>query len=94
LKALFDSLGKEKATALLGMHAITSSDTTGKLVGRTKAFSFKVFLKASGAVLKSLSMLVQKDYDDHDHLSWRIHIGNIHTIQYRSVHVAYNCIHY
>jgi hypothetical protein len=56
LKALFDSLDKEKASALLGMHAITGSNTTGKLAGRTKEFSFKVFLKASGAVLKSLSM--------------------------------------
>jgi hypothetical protein len=63
VKALFDSLGKEKASALLGMHAITGSDTTGKLAGRTKEFSFKVFLKASGAVLKSLSMLGEDNFD-------------------------------
>jgi hypothetical protein len=37
-------LRQRKTSALLGMHAITGSDTTCKLAGRTKEFSFKVFL--------------------------------------------------
>jgi hypothetical protein len=63
VNASFANLGKEKTSAILGMHTITGSNKTCKLARRTNEFSFKVFLTASGDVLKNLFMLGQQDFD-------------------------------
>ena len=37
VKPLYTALGEEKANALLGFHAFTGADTTGRFSGKTKA---------------------------------------------------------
>jgi hypothetical protein len=63
IKALYDTLGPKKTSALLGMHAITGSDTTGKLAGRTKDFACNVFWNADDEILDCLAMLGEQDFD-------------------------------
>ena len=44
LKCLNSKLGDECSNALLSLHAITGTDTTGKLDGKSKEFWFRRFL--------------------------------------------------
>lgn len=57
IKAAFDALLPEKTKSLLGFHALTSSDTTGKFAGKTKGKCFKIFLSCSPSILLVLRSL-------------------------------------
>ena len=44
LKAIYNTLGKEKADGLLGFHAFTGADTSGRFAGKTKKKCFQTFM--------------------------------------------------
>ena len=58
---MFDALGVEKAKALMGFHAFTGSDTTGRFAGKSKGTCFKTFTSASDNVLLALASLGTKE---------------------------------
>ena len=51
------ALGEKHALALLGFHALTGTDVSGKFAGRTKEFCFKIFLSCEDDILHELSTL-------------------------------------
>ena len=56
LNAIYNTLGKEKADSLLGFHAFTGADTSGRFAGKTKKKCFQTFMAASLDVLKALGI--------------------------------------
>ena len=63
MKPLYIALGEEKANALLGFHAFTGADTTGRFSGKTKALCFKTFLSCESHVLQAFGKLGKKKTD-------------------------------
>ena len=57
LKPIYVALGAERAAALPGFHALTGSDTTGRIKGKGKSTCFKVFVKADDDVITVLAGL-------------------------------------
>jgi hypothetical protein len=45
ISKMCSKLQTQQLSALLGMHAFTGSDTTGKFAGRTKEWAFKAFAR-------------------------------------------------
>ena len=64
LRLAYEKLGNEKCKALLGFHAITGCDQTGKFYGFSKLGCWKTFLSSSSDVLKSLQNLGGELEDD------------------------------
>lgn len=61
LQTIYDKLGENHASAILGFHAFTGSDSSGRFAGRTKAWCFKVFLTCDVEILEALSSLGNND---------------------------------
>ena len=57
------SLGEQYASALLGLHAFTGFDMTGKFGGRTKDSCFKIFLSCDEKILSALADLGNRDLE-------------------------------
>ena len=57
LKPIHDVLGNEKAKALLGFHAFTGCDTTGRFAGKGKRTCWKAFNKSSQQVIQAFCEL-------------------------------------
>ena len=57
LKNIYDSIGKDKADALLGFHAFTGADTSGRFAGKTKKTAFKIFMSSPQDVLRAFQCL-------------------------------------
>ena len=57
LKNIYDSIGKDKADALLGFHAFTGADTSGRFAGKTKKTAFKIFMSSPQDVLRVFQCL-------------------------------------
>jgi hypothetical protein len=57
LSKVTDSLGPKKTSALLGLHALSGSDTTGTLSKKAKSSFWKVFNKADDDILEAVSKL-------------------------------------
>ena len=58
----YNELGNEKSMALLGFHAFTGCDLTGKFSGFSKTTCFDTFLKSNSFVYKAFASL--GNYDD------------------------------
>ena len=55
---IYTNLGQKRASALLGFHALTGSDTSGRFAGRTNDWSFKTFMSCcDDEILDALAML-------------------------------------
>ena len=54
---IYNNLGPKHASALLGFHALTGSDISGKFAGRTKDSCFKAFQSCDDDILDALVML-------------------------------------
>ena len=54
---IFCALGELRSSSLLGFHAFTGSDVTGKFAGRSKEFCFKIFLSCNEDILIELRSL-------------------------------------
>ena len=54
-------LGKERANSIIGFHAFTGTDMTGKFAGRSKETCFKQFLSADVDILSALAKLGKSD---------------------------------
>jgi len=54
---IYNNLGQKRASALLGFHALTGSDTSGRFAGRTKDWCFKTFMSCDDEILDALAML-------------------------------------
>ena len=57
LEPIYDALGSNKASALPKWHALTGSDTTGHINGKSKKACFEGFLKASPSIITAISAL-------------------------------------
>ena len=57
VQSIYNNLGPKRASALLGFHAFTGSDMSGKFAGRTKDYCFKVFMSCDDEILDALAML-------------------------------------
>jgi hypothetical protein len=70
-KQIFDNLGPDRVSALLGFHAVTGCDTTGKFACRTKETAFKLFLNANESILKALASLGTENLNiDKEYTFW------------------------
>ena len=54
---IYNNLGQKRASALLGFHALTGSDVSGRFAGRTKDWCFKAFMSCDDEILDALAML-------------------------------------
>ena len=50
---MYEALGEERASALLGFHAFTGCDVTCKFYGKSKLTCWKVFMKSSSDILEA-----------------------------------------
>ena len=57
LQSIYNNLGPKRASALIGFHALTGSDMSGKFAGRIKEYCFKVFMSSDNEILDALAML-------------------------------------
>ncbi|KAG1667291.1 hypothetical protein GQR58_018537 [Nymphon striatum] len=57
LEPIYNALGSNKASALPKWHALTGSDTTGHIYGKSKKACFEGFLKASPSIITAISAL-------------------------------------
>jgi len=57
LQPIYDALAARKAMALCKWHALTGSDTTGHIKGKSKKACLDAFLKASPSIVDSVSAL-------------------------------------
>ena len=56
MQSIYNNLGPKSASALLGFHALTGSNMSGKYTGRTKGSCFKAFMSCD-EILDALAML-------------------------------------
>ena len=61
VKSIYSHLGQKYASALLGLHAFTGCDLTGRFGGRTKDSCFKTFLSCDDKILAALADLGNRD---------------------------------
>ena len=61
IQPIFYKLGQTRASAILGFHAFTGSDTSGRFAGRTKDWCFKVFMSCDEDIHKALASLGDTD---------------------------------
>ena len=54
---ILQNLWQKYASALLGLHALTGSDVSGRFTGRTKDWCFKAFMSCDDEILDALAML-------------------------------------
>ena len=57
LQDIYFKLGQKRSAAILGVHALTGCDVTGRFGGRTKDWCFKVFLACDDRILDALGHL-------------------------------------
>ena len=57
IKDHHEYLGEKRAAAIIGFHAFTGCDVTGKFAGRSKEKCFKKFLEADDEILRALANL-------------------------------------
>ena len=57
LRDIHEQLGEEKADRLLGFHAFTGADTSGRFAGKTKKKCFNTFMTASSDELRAFGSL-------------------------------------
>ena len=57
----YNALGNEKSMALLGFHAFTGCDSTGRFSGFSKTACFDTFLKSNSFVYKAFASLGNND---------------------------------
>ena len=57
MRSIYNNLGPKRASALLGFHALTGSDMSGRFASRTKDFCFKAFMSCDDEILDALAML-------------------------------------
>lgn len=53
----YESLGSQRASAMLGFHTFTGCDQTGKFNGKSKIACWKVFTRSDDDILRALSAL-------------------------------------
>lgn len=63
---VYQALGEKKAEALLGMHSLSGSDTTGSFSGKSKTSFWKTFINASDRILKALASLGKTDIIENE----------------------------
>ena len=61
VQPVYDKLGQRHAEAIIGFHALTGSDMSGRFAGRTKEWCFKAFLACDDDILDALESLGHQD---------------------------------
>jgi len=54
---IHNKLGQKRNSALLGLHALTGSDVSGRFAGKTKYWCFKAFMSCDDEILDALALL-------------------------------------
>lgn len=62
LQPIYNALGRQKADGLLGFHALTGSDTTGRIVGKGKATCWKAYTNANEHIWTAFSQLGKTEH--------------------------------
>ena len=62
LQPIYESLDANHAAGLIGFHAFTGSDTTGRIAGKGKQTCWKQFKKANGNIHQAFAQLGQTAY--------------------------------
>ena len=57
VKEIFQNLGDKRSAAILGFHAFTGCDITGKFAGRSKETCYKKIYNADDEILEALTSL-------------------------------------
>ena len=60
VQPICEKLGEKRTYAMIGFHAFTGSDMSGRFAGRSKDWCFKVFLKCDSKILDALGALGQE----------------------------------
>ena len=53
---IYNNFGQKRISALLGLHALTGSDMSGRFAGRTKDWCFQAFMSCDDVILDALAM--------------------------------------
>ena len=61
VKEIYNHLGDKRSASLIGFHAFTGCDTTGKFAGRSKETCYKKFCSADDNILECLATLGDSD---------------------------------
>lgn len=69
LESIYHALGPNRISALIGLHALSGCDTTGRFFGKSKSAWWKIFIKESEAVHLSLTNLGIGDQPNEQVLS-------------------------
>ena len=64
---VYNKLGHRRASAILGFHAQTGSDMSGRFAGRSKEWCFKVFMACDDDILNALESLGQRDLSQEEY---------------------------
>jgi hypothetical protein len=61
VRPIFNHLGETRASAILGFHAFTGSDMSGRFAGRSKDWCFKVFMSCDEEIHEAFTSLGNTD---------------------------------
>ena len=67
VQPLYNKLGHIRASAILGFHAHTGSDMSGRFAGRSKEWCFKVFMACDDDILNALESLGHRDLSQEEY---------------------------
>ena len=69
VQPVYNKLGHRRDSAILGFHALTGSDMSGRFAGRSKEGCFKVVMACDDDILNALESLEHRDLsqEEYDH---------------------------
>ena len=68
IESIWRSLGPERSKALLGLHAFSGTDNTGRFAGMGKKTWVKLFLQSNDAIIDALASLCAEEHISEDHV--------------------------
>ena len=84
VQPVYNKLGHRRASAILGFHALTGSDMSGRFAGRSKEWCFKVFMACDDDILNALESLghrdlSQEEYDQLERFVCQLYKSKVYT---------------
>ena len=84
IQPVYNKLGHRRASAILGFHALTGSDMSGRFAGRSKEWCSKVFMACDDDILNALESLghrdlSQEDYDQLERFVCQLYKSKVYT---------------
>ena len=84
VQPVYNKLGHRRASAILGFHALTGSDISGRFAGRSKEWCFKMFMACDDDILNDLESLghrdlSQEEYDQLERFVCQLYKSKVYT---------------